>query len=109
MSSLDTKNPVCVKTIRLLGDYWMLRIINSLEDGPRRYSEIQRLATGISPATLTNRLKKLEEAQMVQRTEESRAEVMYALTKLGQDAIPFLVALEAFAKKAEKTQGSLAR
>lgn len=107
MSTLDTKNPVCVKSIRLLGDYWMLRIISSLEDSPRRYSEIQRMATGISPATLTNRLKKLEEAQLVERTEESRAEVMYTLTTLGQDAIPFLAALSAFAKKAEKTKGTL--
>jgi DNA-binding HxlR family transcriptional regulator len=109
MSTLDTKNPVCVKSIRLLGDYWMLRIISSLEDAPRRYSEIQRTAAGISPATLTNRLKKLEEAQLVQRTEESRAEVMYKLTSLGRDALPFLAALNAFAQKAERTKGTLAQ
>ncbi|HVI69430.1 MAG TPA: helix-turn-helix domain-containing protein [Magnetospirillaceae bacterium] len=107
MSTLDTKNPICLKSIRLLGDYWMLRIISSLEDGPQRYSEIQRLATGISPATLTNRLKKLEEAKLVQRTEESRAEVLYTLTMLGQDAIPFLAALNTFAQKAEQTKGTL--
>ncbi len=84
----------------------MLRIIGALEDTERRYSEIQRLATGISPATLTNRLKTLESAKLVVRKEESRAEVTYMLTPLGRDAIPFLAALNTFAKKAQNA-GSL--
>lgn len=104
MSSLNTQNPVCVEFVKLLGDYWMLRIISALESGGKRYLEIQRHATGISPATLSVRLKKLEGAGLIERQEESRAEVTYKLTSLGQDAIPFLIALNTFAIKAEQAK-----
>lgn len=99
MSALDVKNPVCVEIIKLLGDYWMLRIISALEGGEQRYLELQRTVTDISPATLANRLKKLEEAGLITRTETSRAEVSYNLTPLGQDSVPFLAALNTFALK----------
>jgi len=108
MSTLDTQNPTCVKSVQLLADYWMLRIIASMEDSSKRYSEIQRQATGINPATLTNRLRKLEQANLVQRIEESRADVTYSLTPLGKDAIPLLAALNTFAQKAERANKTIA-
>jgi DNA-binding PadR family transcriptional regulator len=60
---------------------------------------ILRLLGSINPATLTNRLKKLEQAKLITRTEESRADVTHSLTPLGKEAIPLLAALDTFANK----------
>lgn len=97
MHTLDTENPICVNSLKLLGDYWTLRIIDTLSDGEVRYCEIQRQADGVNPVTLSNRLKKLEEAQLIERRESPDAHaVAYSLSSLGREALPLLEAVNKF-------------
>lgn len=103
---LDVSNPVCVESVKLLGDYWMIRIINALEAGEQRFGDVLRAVPGISSATLTDRLKKLEQARLVERKEVTRAEVSYKLTPLGHDALPLLSAINTFAQKVEAARQS---
>jgi DNA-binding HxlR family transcriptional regulator len=99
MDDLKTKDG-CVPTLKLLGDFWTLRIIDALSLGEQRYCELQRAVGGLNPVTLTTRLKKLESAQLIGRLEESRAEVKYHLTPLGREAMPVITAMNNFSAKA---------
>jgi DNA-binding HxlR family transcriptional regulator len=102
---MNKSNPnlkTCTGSMQLLGDYWVLRIIYSLASGEARFTELARAVEGINPATLSSRLKKLEEAKLINRSEETvdKLSVTYSLTNLGKEALPVITALENFATKA---------
>ena len=82
----------------LLGDFWTLQITDSLREGELRFCEIERAIPAISPATLTGRLKKLEDAEVVLRNVETRdrQSVTYSLTDKGQGIVPILDAIKNF-------------
>ena len=61
----------CVNTMKLLGDYWTLRIIDALDCEEIRFCDLQRRLDNLNPVTLTNRLKKLEADDLVNRREEA--------------------------------------
>lgn len=98
--TLNLNNKICLPTLKLLGDFWALRILDSLSNGGHRYCELQRMAGDINPVTLTNRLKELQKNNLIKRQEVSRAEVVYSLTPLGEKTIPVLSALNSFAEAA---------
>lgn len=92
----------CTASLKLLGDYWTLRIIDVLKDGKyRRYCEIQRQADNLNPVTLSNRLKKLENAKLIKRIEdvEDKVSVSYGLTRTGHKALPVIDAVNKFSLK----------
>jgi DNA-binding HxlR family transcriptional regulator len=104
MTSLDLTSKTCVPTLKLLGDYWTLRIIDALEPGELRFCEVQRMVDNLNPVTLTDRLKKLEDANLVNRSEETvdKISVVYSLTHLGRETLPVLGAINTFSSKAKK-------
>jgi DNA-binding HxlR family transcriptional regulator len=69
-----------------LGDKWTTLIIGLLEDGPKRFSELQRGIGGISQKMLTQTLRSLERDGLVKRTlyPQVPPRVDYELTPLGQ-------------------------
>lgn len=69
-----------------LGDKWTTLIIGMLEDGPKRFSELQRGIGGISQKMLTQTLRSLERDGLVKRTlyPEVPPRVEYELTELGK-------------------------
>lgn len=101
MRTPATHHSTCTKTLKLLGDFWTLRVIEALQEGELRYCEIQRALENVNPVTLTNRLQKLEYAGLLCRTEESidKISVSYRLTTHGREALPILTALGTFSKK----------
>ncbi|MDQ3123711.1 MAG: helix-turn-helix transcriptional regulator [bacterium] len=103
MNKIIKTQAVCEGTMKLLGDYWTLRIIDALKNGEMRYCDIQRCADNVNPVTLTKRLKKLEAAKLVKRSEETvdKISVTYDLTGLGQDVLPVIKALYQFSVKAK--------
>ena len=105
MKTISQPTTTCSTTIKLLGDYWTLRIIDTLKYGELRFCELQRLLNNVNPVTLTNRLKKLETAQLIRRCEatQDKISVSYALTNLGREALPILVLLDEFAIKSALT------
>lgn len=99
MKSSPSSHTSCAASMKLLGDYWTLRIVDALQSGPLRYCEVQRATDNLNPVTLTARLKKLEDAGLVSRHEEDEVAVSYCLTPRGNDALPVLKAIDTFQAK----------
>ena len=99
MTNSDRTDCPVARALGLLGDRWTLLIVRDLTlDGPRRFSDLARTVAGSSPAILSNRLKRLEQAGLIERRFYSqhppRAE--YLLTPEGETLGPVLVALRQF-------------
>ena len=73
------------RTATLIGDRWTPLIVRDLAPGCRRFSELQRSLGGISPKTLSDRLRRLEEAGVITRAcfAEMPPRVEYRLTDKG--------------------------
>lgn len=90
----------CITSLKLLGDYHILRIIDALEAGPMRFCTVQRAVDNLNPVTLIDRLKKLEQAGIVERSEHSeddKISTYYTLTDTGHKTLPVLNAIHSFA------------
>ena len=92
---------VCLESLRILGDFWTLRIIDALRGGQVRYCSLQRSVGNINPVTLTDRLKRLEQTGLIARIEDvtDRVSVAYELTALGREALPVVAAVDRFSKR----------
>lgn len=79
----------------LLSGRWPTLLLYYLQDGTKRFSELQRDNPGISHRMLTLELRKLEKAGIVRRTafEGYPSRVDYALTAVGLKLIPLIDAL----------------
>lgn len=78
----------CRAMLDLLANKWSALAIGALEGGPQRFGELQRCLQGISPKVLTQTLRRLEEANIVDRTIYPAVplHVEYSLTALGRGA-----------------------
>ena len=82
-------------TLQVIGSKWMVLIILQLVEGTRRFGELERALTGISPRTLSLRLSSLEEHGIVERKvyAEVPPRVEYKLSPLGKTLEPVLKVL----------------
>ena len=55
-------------TATLIGDRWTPLIVRDLAPGCLRFSELQHSLGAISPKTLSDRLRRLEDADVITRT-----------------------------------------
>lgn len=78
----------CRAMLDLLANKWSALAIGALEEGPQRFGALQRLLQGVSPKVLTQTLRRLEDAGIVDRTVFPAVplRVEYALTALGLSA-----------------------
>ena len=79
------------RTLDVVGERWTLLILRDLVlDGPRKFQDLEQSLSGISPNTLSARLKTLEENGIVERRfytdHPPRAE--YLITSKGLDFAP---------------------
>lgn len=94
MQHTVSNDEVCpvLKTADIISGKWTLLILRDLAEGINRFSALERSLLGISPKTLSERLKGLERAGVIDR--ESFAEVPprveYSLTDKGKDLIPLI-------------------
>ena len=90
-----------VATARIVAGKWTLLLLRDLADGPRRFGELERSLEGISPHTLTMRLRSLEAEGIVGRREERGVppRVDYALTDKGRDLVPIVDAMRAYGSR----------
>jgi DNA-binding HxlR family transcriptional regulator len=96
MSRTKTYNHFCpvARSLEVIGEKWSLLIVRDLLNGPRRFTDLMRGLGDITPKWLTNRLRELEAAGLVERAqEEGRREVWYGLTPRGQELGPVVAAL----------------
>lgn len=94
---------LAARTLETVGDRWSLLIVRDLLNGPRRFGELRRLLTNVTPKWLTIRLRQLEQDGIVKRDQPpGRREVWYELTEKGRDLAPVLEALVAWGLKYER-------
>src|ERR1700741_4883908 len=87
----DPSCPVC-RTADVVCGKWTLLVIRDLADESRRFCELERSLEGISPRTLSLRLRALEEEGIVERHTfpEVPPRVEYALTAKGRALLPII-------------------
>ena len=82
----------------IIGMKWTALVVHDLSEGARRYSELEYACCGISPRTLAQRLRTLEEEEIVVRRHypESPPRVEYELTEKGVALLPIIDAMREF-------------
>lgn len=85
-------------TADIIGAKWTAVLVHDLSEGARRFSELERACPGISPRTLSERLRALEEEEILVRRSyaESPPRVEYELTPKGQALLPIIDAMSQF-------------
>jgi DNA-binding HxlR family transcriptional regulator len=79
------------RALERVGDRWSLLVIRDLLTGPKRFTDLMDRLGGITPKTLTGRLRELEEDAIVLADREpGRREVWYRLTPAGADLAPVI-------------------
>jgi DNA-binding HxlR family transcriptional regulator len=82
------------RSLERVGDRWSLLVIRDLLTGDKRFTDLMDRLGGITPKTLSQRLRELEDAGIVAADREpGRREVWYRLTPAGADLRPVLDAL----------------
>lgn len=86
------------RTADLISNKWTPLIIRDLRKGALRFSELERSLKGISPKTLSERLKRLEESEIIERHcfAEVPPRVEYHLTEKGQALLPIITSMREF-------------
>ena len=91
-TSFQDFNCSLARAADILGDKWTLVILRDAFYGFRRFGQFQdRL--GVAKTVLSDRLTKLVESGLMERSEREGRAVDYRLTEMGRDLFPTLVAL----------------
>jgi len=91
------------KTSELLCERWVPLIVRELLCGSRRFSEIQRGVPMISPALLTKRLRQLEAAGVLERSQSAQVS-NYVLTDAGWELYPIIEAMGVWGQRWARSQ-----
>lgn len=85
-------------TADIIGSKWTAVLVHDLSEGARRFSELERSCAGISPRTLSERLRALEQEGIIERHSyaESPPRVEYELTAKGAALLPIIDAMREF-------------
>lgn len=97
---VDPSCPVC-RTADIVCAKWTLLIVRDLAEGRSRFCELERSLTGISPRTLSLRLRELEHEGVVERQTfpEVPPRVEYALTEKGRALLPLIEDMRSFGEQ----------
>ena len=102
MSTLyDPRCPVA-RTLEIIGERWTILILRDLLlAGPRKFQDLLASLSGISPNTLSARLKTLEDNGIIERRfyEDHPPRAEYILTEKGQELRPVLRTLKDWGQK----------
>jgi len=82
----------------ILGAKWTAVLVHDMSEGPRRFSELEHACAGISPRTLSERLRALEAEDVIVRRSypESPPRVEYELTEKGRALLPIIEEMRRF-------------
>jgi DNA-binding HxlR family transcriptional regulator len=96
----NSRCPVC-RTADVVCGKWTILVIRDLADGCSRFCELERSLEGISPRTLSLRLRALEEEGIVERKTfpEVPPRVEYTLTEKGQALVPLVDDMRSYGRR----------
>jgi DNA-binding HxlR family transcriptional regulator len=97
-----TENPCPVGCCaEIISGKWTLLLIRDLAEGSQRFCELERSLDGISPRTLSLRLRALEENGVLERRTypEVPPRVEYALTEKGSALVPLIEDMRAYGRR----------
>ena len=97
---VDASCPVC-RTADIVCGKWTLLLVRELAEGCSRFCELERSLAGISPRTLSLRLRALEEEGIVERSTFPAVppRVEYALTEKGRALIPIIEDMRTYGER----------
>ena len=97
------KDAACAiaRTASLICGRWTLLILRDLAESPQRFCTLERSLEGISPNTLVERLRTLEEEEIITRHAyaEIPPRVEYALTEKGVALVPVLEVMREYGER----------
>ncbi|SHK17587.1 winged helix-turn-helix transcriptional regulator [Desulforamulus aeronauticus] len=90
--------------MELIRGKWKAIILCRLNNGPKRFLELQRMTCGVSQKVLNEKLKELEGDGLIFKTTypEVPPKVEFELTEMGKEIFPSLNLLKKWALKYEK-------
>ena len=103
--AMRTMNPVhesntcaVAACAEIIGAKWTALLVHDLSEGARRFSELEHSCNGISPRTLAERLRALEQEGILVRSSypERPPRVEYELTDKGRSLLPIIDAMREF-------------
>jgi DNA-binding HxlR family transcriptional regulator len=107
--AVDETCPVC-RTAEIVCGKWTLLLVRDLAEGCSRFCELERSLAGISPRTLSLRLRALEEEGIVERHTypEVPPRVEYSLTDKGRALLPIVEGMRSYGTHwlAQEPQGA---
>lgn len=89
------------RTLKIVGSKWTMLLIHNIFDGKKRFGELQRSLPGISPKTLTQRLRELEQHGIISKKvyAEVPLHIEYSLTDKGKSLRGVIRSLENWGSK----------
>src|SRR5512133_25374 len=96
----NSRCPVC-RTADVVCGKWTLLVIRDLAEGSCRFCELERSLEGISPRTLSLRLRALEAEGIVERQTypEVPPRVEYALTEQAEALVPLIEDMRRYGRR----------
>src|SRR5438034_7894020 len=89
------------RTAEIISGKWTLLIIRDLVSGVKRFNQLERSLHGISPKTLSERLRSLEEEGVIVRQTfaEVPPRVEYSLTEKGYDLVDVIECMRCYGNR----------
>ena len=102
-TSTSLANTICpvARTAEIISGKWTLLIIRDLASGVKRFNQLERSLHGISPKTLSERLRSLEEEGIIFRRTfaEVPPRVEYSLTEKGRDLVDLIESMRNYGER----------
>src|SRR3954452_23418969 len=96
------------RTAGVIAGKWTILLVRDLSEGRCRFCELERSLEGISPRTLSLRLRALEEEGIVQRQTfpEVPPRVEYTLTEKGRALVPLIESMRVYGREWLSSDGA---
>lgn len=103
MIDYKDKSYVCALDLgfNLIRGKWKAVILCHLDEGPKRFLELQRITHGVTQKVLTESLQQMEEEGLISKQvfPETPPRTEYSLTPKGAELVPALKTIESWTKK----------
>ncbi|MGH7234110.1 MAG: winged helix-turn-helix transcriptional regulator [Candidatus Saccharimonadales bacterium] len=94
LKNIEPAEGCIANAMRVLGLKWSALILGDLNNGPKRFCELERSIERITPRILSQRLNDLEALNIICQNDGS-----YRLTDKGKDLMPTLIQMASWGSK----------